>query len=181
MPAFEMNHAREWIDVALLLALLLAAAWSDVRHRRIPNGIVVAGIAAALLISAAPDGRGIPAALAGLGIGLAALMPFYIAGATGAGDVKLLGMVGSFLGLRDTVGAVIFTLFAGAVLAMIVTLRQRALRAVGSNLRSIFHDALYAGIGPRQFDARRDTAANLPYALAIAAGTMAWLLARHSI
>ncbi|MEG0884092.1 MAG: prepilin peptidase, partial [Janthinobacterium sp.] len=88
---------------ALLLCILLTGAvWHDMRSRRIPNGLVFGGALAALLLHAVltpgAGGLGLPAALGGLALGLALLLPMYMLRALGAGDVKLMAMVGAFIG-----------------------------------------------------------------------------------
>ena len=52
---------NEWtplISLAAGAAMLAGAVWSDTRHRRIPNRLVLAGLGAALALSMAPGGIG---------------------------------------------------------------------------------------------------------------------------
>src|SRR5690349_20405540 len=94
------------LPLLLLLALLGLAVWHDVCARRIPNAIVFPGALAGMLLHALlPAGSGlfgtpmgslgIGSALGGLTIGLAILLPIYAFGLMGAGDAKLLAMVGA--------------------------------------------------------------------------------------
>lgn len=100
-----------WLVPATLLGTVLALAiWSDVRERRIPNALVLMGLFAALLWQVAgPEGRwsfdplrpgavGFVGALAGGLLTMVVLFPAFALGALGAGDVKLMGVVGVFLG-----------------------------------------------------------------------------------
>ena len=93
----------------LLCALLALAVWHDVLTRRIPNWLVLSGMLMGLALnSILPSGAGFfsdPSgaigfllALEGAALGLAMLLPLYAFGAMGAGDVKLMAMVGAFLG-----------------------------------------------------------------------------------
>ena len=83
------------VTPALLVALLAAAVVVDLRSRRIPNRLVLIGIALAFIAHAIALGTGsVPLAgpdwwapLAGLLSGFALLMPLYLLRATGAGDV----------------------------------------------------------------------------------------------
>ena len=178
------------IVCALWLGGLLAAAcWTDLRRRRISNRLVLVGALTAValhamlpkgagLFSEAPGGFGLLTALGGFVVGQCVLMPLYVLRAMGAGDVKLMAMVGAFLGPMSVVGAILMTLLAGGVLALIVTLWQRTLRATLSNVYLMLANAIgsvLAGRGAR-IAAPPVPAATLPYALAIAAGTLAQVL-----
>jgi prepilin peptidase CpaA len=174
------------------LALLLGlAAWRDLASYRIPNAIPLGGLALALglhfflpsgygFLALVPGGAGLQHALAGAGIGLAALLPLYFIRATGAGDVKLMAMVGAFVGPMDATGVALATYLAGMALALGAMARSHATQRVLANLRVIAHGAaarLAATAGP-SFDPRTETAVRLPYSLAIAAGTASWALWR---
>src|SRR5438876_165329 len=65
--------------------------------------------------------------LYGLLTGLALFMPFYMLRAFGAGDVKLLGMVGVWFGPRPMIGVFLLTLLAGGVVALAMALWNRSL------------------------------------------------------
>jgi prepilin peptidase CpaA len=63
---------------------------------------------------------GLLAALGGSMVGLLIMLPGYLFGGTGAGDVKLLAAAGAWLGPMGTVRAFVFTMLAGAAIAMAV-------------------------------------------------------------
>jgi prepilin peptidase CpaA len=168
-----------------LLGLLLSlAVWHDLRSRRIPNTLVFLGAVSGLALNAllpagsgffssSPGGLGLFSALGGLGVGLAALLPMYALGALGAGDVKLMAMVGAFLGLQGALGAVLLTLLSGGVLALVVALLSGTLRRVVANLHQMLLQALaqtMAGTPPR-LAAVQPVHGRLAYAIAIAVGT----------
>jgi prepilin peptidase CpaA len=172
------------LPLLLLLALLGLAVWHDVRARRIPNAIVFPGALAGLLLHALlpagsglfgtpMGGLGIGAALGGLAIGLAILLPMYAFGLMGAGDAKLLAMVGAFMGAGDIAAVGIATLLAGGVLALAVAIRQGILRKV---VNSTYQTVLQAGLSQMKGGlALPAPSGRLPYAVAIAAGTVACL------
>lgn len=181
--------------LGLLSGLLITAAWHDVRSRRIPNAIVFTGMALALALHVfAPAGSGFTSAsfpgglgfwksLAGLGVGLAAMLPLYFLRAAGAGDAKLMAMVGVFLGPMDALGAVLFTFVGGAVLACAFAVKRRVLGRMLHNVRLIVYDAAVklAGTGAPFFDPFVDSAVKIPYALAIGFGTAAWVVLRRFV
>jgi len=77
-------------------------AWSDWRARRIPNTLLVAGLAVAglglVFQGQTPFGIGPWASAMGLVLGLLALLPFHLARLMGAGDVKLFATAGALMG-----------------------------------------------------------------------------------
>jgi prepilin peptidase CpaA len=172
----------DFVIPGLLGLLLTAAVWQDVFRRRIPNAIVFPGtLLAFTLQSLLSGGLGPVQALAGLGVGLAAMLPLYLVRSLGAGDVKLMAMVGAFLGLRGAIGAVLFTWLAGMLLAVLVALRAGVLAKMGRNLRVIvqaFGAKLAAAEGP-SFDSRVDSAARFPYSVAIALGSATFLVLKY--
>ena len=102
-----------------IAAGMLVATIVDLRTRRIPNQLTAAmavdrlGTRGHRTSAASPSW----AALAGLVLGLAVMMPGHLLGATGAGDVKLMAAAGALLGPALVVTAFIFTALAGGVLA----------------------------------------------------------------
>jgi prepilin peptidase CpaA len=167
----------DWILHLLLMSLLLAAVASDIRARRIPNALVGAGVTAGLLVNGLlPEGGGLLSSLGGLALGLAVLLPLYLVRAMGAGDVKLMAMVGAFLGHQHILPAVLYVLVAGGVLAIVYGLWRRVLPQALANVREMFFVAA-GGARMRMapdFGALPRTAARLPYAVAIALGVLAY-------
>ena len=173
----------------VLWGLLAAAVWHDVRSRRIPNRLVFPGALLGLLINSLPlqvDGwlapvaapLGLPMALAGFVVGLALLLPLYALKAMGAGDVKLLAMVGAFLGPYPVAIVMLFSLLSGGVMAVIVASWSGTLRRVTANSYHLLLQSLMRGVAgdlPR-IDAPALPSGKLPYALAIATGTLIYLV-----
>lgn len=180
-----MSALAFWI---LFPGLLCALAYRDVKEFRIPNAGLLSGLAAALtlhclgpggagFLSTPAGGLGALGAMAGAGLGLALFLPFYVVGAMGAGDVKLMAMVGAFLGVDHIVGAALAVLLAGGVLAVGVALVRGAFGQVLGNLRMLAFIAasrLYGRSGLSWRDGP-PTAVRLPYGVAIAAGTLSYM------
>jgi len=78
-----------------LLLLLLLSALADLMTDRIPNGFVLLGIVTGIAGSFL-SGRGLSDTLTSMLIAFLLMYPLYMIGALGAGDVKLLILVGSF-------------------------------------------------------------------------------------
>jgi prepilin peptidase CpaA len=173
----------------LLLLLLLAAAWHDIRSYRIPNKLVFGGTMIALVFNAiAPPemgGLGIPDSLAGLAVGLVALLPLYLLRVMGAGDVKLMGMVGAFLGAQGTTAALMCVLLSGGILALCVALYQRKLLKLLQKLKVMAYLVLVSASLPGSSlkeslaVSGSESIGKLPYGVAIAVGTTVFLAMNH--
>lgn len=166
------------LPALLLCPLLACAVWHDVRSRRIPNGLVFGGAVLAMLLHAllAPAGGGLGTldALAGMALGLGLLLPMYMLRALGAGDVKLMAMVGAFVGPQQVLSATLLTLLAGGVLAALVAASQGVLRQTLLNSYCMLLHSVMRGMGGgnARLDAPPAATGKLPYAIAIAAGTI---------
>lgn len=127
------------IATAALVIGVITAALIDLRSRRIPNELTatMTGIGFGLGASAQGD-VSLLASLAGFALGLMFMMPGYLMGATGAGDVKLMGAIGALVGPSMALTAFLCTSVAGGVLALIVALqRQRLAQTVAATGRLI--------------------------------------------
>ncbi len=159
---------EQLFPIVLLLGLLGVAVASDVRRHRIPNLLILVGLALGLAGQAYADGLGgLGNGLLGVLLGFALFLPFYALGGMAAGDVKLMAMVGSFLGPATVFWAAAFTLMAGSVLGILVLLRNKELGR--------FLQRYWAMAGLRSYiQAAPDDAARqrFPYALAILLGTL---------
>jgi len=177
------------VVLMVLAVLLLLATREDVRSHRIPNKLVLVGVFLGLALngllpaghgfnSVMPGGLGWLAAVKGLALGVAVLLPIYLLRAMGAGDVKLMGMVGAFLGPGDLIGAVVATFIAGGVMALVVALWSRQLINMLHNIKLMLFGGLLkinAGQLPIM-NVLPVSVAKLPYAVAITVGTLGYLV-----
>lgn len=190
----QLNPALLADGVLCLLGVFLAAAVrSDVKHRRIPNKLVLAGLCAGCLLnsalpegngylSALPGAAGIWAALSGLAIGFCLMLPMYLLRALGAGDVKLMAMVGAFLGPDAIVRVALATFIAGGVLSLIVAIRAGSLQRLADNLRTMLL-ASYFKLAMNEMpsvSAMPASAGKMPYGVAIAAGALICIALKRS-
>lgn len=181
-----MQPIMYFLTIGVLLLLLLVASWQDYRGYSIRNTLVSAGALLGVSMNTfLPAGVGILDSLAGCGIGLLLLLPFYMWRMMGAGDVKLMAAVGAFVGSSDILGVFLSTLIAGGVLALIVSLHKGMLRRLLNNLTRIFMLMLRIDKSRLLQDnssASEATACSigkLPYAIAIAMGTLTFLIINH--
>ena len=177
------------LPLIILCALLALAVWNDLRTRRIPNAVVFGGAVLGLLFNTAlPSGDGLfiqvfggigfLSALAGLALGLCLLLPMYAMRALGAGDVKLMAMIGAFVGPGAVAGITLLTLLAGGVLALGVAGFNGRLKVMLFNTWHMIKYSMLrslAGEVPKM-DAPAAASGRLPYAVAIAAGAAPYLI-----
>lgn len=182
----------KWMGIlalAPLILLLLMVTQQDIRGYRIPNRLVFAGIVLGLGLNALlpggfgfnsviPGGIGWLAALQGWALGMAVLLPLYWLRAMGAGDVKLMGMVGAFLGPGDVLIVVLATFVVGGVMALVVALWSKQLANLLHNIKLMLFGGLLkmsAGRLPIMDDIPVSVG-RLPYAVAITLGTLSYLV-----
>lgn len=182
----------------LLALVLVFAVWTDVRSRRIPNTLILVGWTLAacwqlfgpqgtwVFDPAHPGAVGLLGAIGGAALLLLAFLLLHLLGVMGAGDVKLMSVVGAFFGVApdawmQLVGVALFVLAAGGILAVLRMLVSGSSAAVFANLRIILAGHA-AGVGgksvPGAFDARTGSADRMPYAVAIATGTISYVVAK---
>ena len=167
---------------AVLVILLSAAAAIDWSTYRVPNWLTVGGMTFGLLYNTAVHGlgAGLLPALAGMAAGLALLLPLYALRVMGAGDVKLMAMVGAFLGISQIAQVVLCTFIAGGIAALVFAIWHRAVRRMTANVADIAQSMVFAaivGVRPSPELSKRHSIGKLPYAVSIAAGTIGWLSA----
>lgn len=108
-----------------MLFLLLLSALADMRADRIPNGFIllgaVCGIAGSILL-----GRGLSSILASVISAFLLMYPLYMIGALGAGDIKLLMLIGCFqqTGELMVILAGAFVIGAGFSVVKLITERN---------------------------------------------------------
>ena len=158
-------------DLPLLVvaAAAITAAAIDVRTRRVPNVLTGAIALVGVGIAAAGLGRvGVALSVAGCVVGLVLMLPGYLIGATGGGDVKLLASVGTLLGPAPTLRAFVASAIAGGLIALFVAYRRGRVAATVAGTA-----ALMTSAGARIDDIKSSQRDNrFAYAPAIAVGVI---------
>lgn len=109
------------------VSALIVITFIDLEHRIIPDVISLPGIAAGILASFFLPYPGVVnsviGAIAGVGLLLGVATAYFYLSASegmGGGDVKLLGMIGAFLGWRGVLVTILTGSFLGAVVGVIM-------------------------------------------------------------
>ena len=128
-----MNAAQAiWICT---IAVTLLAAWTDWRTRKIPNWLTVPALVLGITVNAFAAGwSGAKASLEGAGLALILLLPFVLKRGLGAGDWKLMGAVGAFLGPILLLLALLASIFVSGLMAMVNLIRNGRVMTTLSNM-----------------------------------------------
>jgi prepilin peptidase CpaA len=180
----------EAFKLAVLIVLLLLAAFIDVRTFRIPNWLTIGGAVIGLAFGAGIQWRllgpawaidGLLWSLGGMAAGLALMLPMYVLRVMGAGDVKLMAMAGAFLGLGQIVPAVLCVFVTGGVAALVFVVGRRQLAQLAANLRNVVFGLAFSVIARQRIPgmAPGESVGKLPYGVSISAGTILYLALRQ--
>ncbi len=140
---------------ALFCTILLGIGITDARHYLIPDEFTWGGLGLGLALSLVGGWQGFLQAVIGAAVGFGLLYAVGVAGrwlfkeeAMGGGDIKMMAMVGSFVGWKG----VLLTIFAGALLGTLIfvplSLRKKRLvpfgvfLAVGAAVTFVWGDAI---------------------------------------
>lgn len=160
-------------------ALVVTAAIYDVRYRRIPNWLVLAGLVAGVSMSFAFfGGSGLLASLKGALLAFGIYLPLFALRAMGAGDLKLMVAIGAFTGPSSWIVIFAITAILGGLLALALLLYRGQLQktlqnvliitAELSHLRAPYHRK-------PELDVGHSSAVRLPHGVSIAGGTLLFL------
>ena len=175
------------VVIFTLIAIIAAICVSDYRSRRIPNALVLGGLAIAFSFHLlAPSGYGIfdrfaPGAIGFSQAAIGALIAFsvflvlYLIRAMGAGDAKLMAMFGALFGTEHVFGLIVLVFLCGGVLSIIRLFNAERREKLVMNMRLLLMHKLAGDSGgsggsgdtTSSFDPQHDTADRLPFAVAI--------------
>jgi prepilin peptidase CpaA len=152
--------------------LLSAAAVVDVRQLRIPNALSLGGALLGLALWTSHAGvSGLLGGIGGMLLGAVVFLPFYLMKGMGAGDVKLMGAVGAFLGpFHAFLAAITVALFGGAIAAWEALQQGRLWAALVDAMR------ILTGRRPNKKVGTARPEEVTPYGLAIAGGTLLYMV-----
>jgi prepilin peptidase CpaA len=159
---------------ASTLALTLYAGWYDWRTRRIPNWLTVPaffiGIAVRYLIG---GWRGAEMGLKGTGLALIVLLPLVLIRALGAGDWKLMGSVGAFLGPRMLLFVLLSSIFVSGLMAVVMMIQTKRVKETLRNMAALVHGFLSFGLRTHpEISLENPGLLKLPFGAAVALGTV---------
>ena len=169
--------------VTVLLAGVLAGVM-DIWKFRVYNLLTIPLLVTGLLYHSVVAGmEGFTFSLCGAAFGLGILFVPYLLGGMGAGDVKLCGGVGAWLGLPITIYVIVAAVLAAGFYAVVQVMLFGTHRQAIANLRIAFYQvaSMVKHLGPdervemvvRQDDRRRHL---IPFAAMVPVGMIALLV-----
>src|SRR5205814_8305313 len=122
------------LAAALFGTILLGIAVTDVRHYLIPDEYTWGGLVLGLALSLAGGADGFLNAVLGAAVGFALLFAVAQAGqwafkeeAMGGGDIKMMAMVGSFVGWKGVLLTEVLGALRGSVIFVLLSLKEKRL------------------------------------------------------
>lgn len=175
-----MNRVPFPIGPCVMALVIVAALW-DVQTRRIPNWLVVAGLAAAVPAQWLAHGgiEGMQLWLGGALTGALIFLPGYAMRLMGAGDVKLTAAIGAFCGAYGAFEIGLATFAIGGAWSLAVLLRRRQMLTGLSGAASLLVETAVpgGGIAQRRSGLADGSIGTIPYGVAIAIGSTVVLFA----
>jgi prepilin peptidase CpaA len=163
----------------LVSVVVIVAAVIDGIALRVPNWLtfpmILLGWATSFLVF---GWTGLWASLAGTAVGLGLLLPLYAIGGMGAGDVKLLGGIGAWIGVQHTWWVFVITVIVGGVLAIVLSAWRGRLREFLPSLAGIASEIVLVrdpAVLSQLASERKPRAILLPYGIPIAIGCVIYL------
>lgn len=162
-------------EQAALILLVTAAAFLDAQRGKIPNGLTYPACIFGLCLAGISSGwPGLSTSLLGFAVGFLPLFALYMLGSLGGGDVKLMGAVGAIMGYPFTLNALITSVLAGGLIALLFVIWEgklwQAVRFLGTTVGKVF----IPGLSREPLTARQ----NVPFGVAICLGSFLTLISQ---
>ena len=177
----EILNVKFSFNDYLLLSMMAACLYTDLKYRRIYNKVLLPFLLAALAATFQAGGwQGFLESVIGFLIGLALLIIPFTKGGVGGGDVKLLAVIGALKGPAFVISTCLAGAMAGGALALALLLKHRRLLSTLSAGLAAASGMLIryrVNIPSPRCQGQNAEPLHLPYSLAIGAGVAASYLA----
>ena len=162
---------------SVALGVAITAVASDVTTRRIPNPLTFSAALVALMAHAYAAGwTGAGMSLAGWLVGVAFFFPVFALGGMGAGDQKMLGALGAWLGPAAAAWVALYSGVAGGVMAVFVAVFSGYLTKAFTNVWGLLMYWRLAGVRPApELMLSSQQGPRLAYAVPVLAGLVVTL------
>jgi prepilin peptidase CpaA len=152
---------------AVLLSVI--AGWTDLRSRRIPNWLTVPGLLIGVAANTVLGGwTGLKTSLVGAAVGLALLLPFVLLRSLGAGDWKLAGALGAFVGAGLLVNLLLGSVFVAGLMAVGLVVYKGRIRQTLRNMGHILISLVTFQLPGAQVSLDNPESLKVPYGVALA-------------
>jgi prepilin peptidase CpaA len=161
------------ILMGLAMALAVTAGITDWRSRRIPNWLTVPGLLVGIAANAAAGGwSGVKTSLLGAGLGLLLLLPFVILRSLGAGDWKLAGALGAFVGPGVLINLLMVSVFVAGIMAVGLVIYKHRVKETLGNMGRLLGSMLMFRMPAAEVSLENPQSLKIPYGVALALTTL---------
>jgi prepilin peptidase CpaA len=161
------------VVLGLAVAFAVTAGVMDWRSRRIPNWLTVPGLLVGVAANAAVGGfAGLKASLLGAGLGLLLLLPFVYLRSLGAGDWKLAGALGAFVGWEVLLNLLMGSVFVAGIMALGLVIYKRRLMETLRNIWRMLGSMLALRMPGAEVSLDNPQSLKIPYGVALALTTL---------
>ncbi|MDW7672313.1 MAG: prepilin peptidase [Bacillota bacterium] len=162
------------IDIILLTTIGICLI-TDIRKQKIYNKVLlpalILGLGGNIIVNGFP---GLQSSILGLILGIGLLIFPHLAGGIGAGDVKLMGVIGILKGPAFVFQAFLAAAIVGGIIALMVLARNRVMKETLRRLGTAFMSLLLMiPRGAVTEGLQSPKAISFPYGIAISIGTIA--------
>jgi prepilin peptidase CpaA len=157
------------------IGLTLLAGLVDFRTRKIPNWLTVPAFFVGLSLRTALAGwPGAKVSIEGAGLALVLLLPLVLMRALGAGDWKLMGAVGAFLGPLLFLFVLVGSIFVSGLMAIVEMMRTQRVKETFQNLFVLVRGFISFGLRTNpEISLDNPRLLKLPFGVAVAISTVA--------
>lgn len=135
-----------WLTIPLVLLLLVASCTDVARDKTIYNWNTYPGILLGLVLNLALNGwDGLMNGFLGFLVCGGIMLFCFVLFSVGGGDLKMMAMVGSFLGINDGVEALLWTFVIGAVMGIGIVIWEQGFLNLTKRALHHFRLVLQAG------------------------------------
>ncbi len=161
------------VVLGLAVAFAVTAGITDLRSRRIPNWLTIPGLLVGIAANAAISGwSGVKTSLLGAGLGLLLLLPFVVIHSLGAGDWKLAGALGAFVGPGVLVDLLIVSVFVAGIMALALVIYKRRVMETLSNIGRLLASMVTFRMPGPEVSLENPNSLRIPYGVALAFTTL---------
>jgi prepilin peptidase CpaA len=161
----------------LAVALALVAGWTDWRSRRIPNWLTVPGFVVGVSVNSLAGGwMGLKTSLLGAGLALLILLPFVFLRSLGAGDWKLAGALGAFVGWQAMLNLLIGSVFVAGIMALGLIIYKRRFKETLGNIAGMLASMASFHMPGAEVSLDNPQSLKVPYGVALALTTVVFCI-----
>ena len=118
-----MEELNLIIKLFVILLVFLIALYQDLKYQRIPNLLCTVTLLSGFIVQCYFFGwSGLFSAFIGAGMAFILLFPAFVFKLLGAGDVKLMVAIGTFLDVKLLLWSIVYAIIAGALTSILLAL-----------------------------------------------------------